>query len=90
MQVGGDPLGWKGSPFYLWILPVILGLNSHHGLARLALDYLGMEPQRKAKLQVLGAGGLNGSLNISQHSIRDLDSLDLLFFGILAQDQDTP
>ena len=66
--------------------PVILGLNSHHSLARLALDYLGMEPQRKAKLQVLGAGGLNGSLNISQHSIRDLDSLDLLFFGILAQD----
>ena len=45
-----------------------------------------MEPQRKAKLQVLGAGGLNGSLNISQHSIRELDSLDLLFFGILAQD----
>ena len=39
-----------------------------------------MEPQRKAKLQVLGAGGLNGSLNISQHSIRGLGFIGSFVF----------
>jgi len=53
---------------------------------RLALDYLGMEPQRKAKLQVLGAGfsrsgikSLQAALEKLGHKVYDLRSV--VYFG---------